>query len=185
MQRAKGNGWDGSQDNTNDVFADIANNTFATYTASGAIAERNAVVHLDAVGALAMSLLAPIAGDVSQGGEDGKNLVIISDTAAAHVVTSPVDGFNGAGTSGTATFGGVGAMISLKAANGHWYVQSAMNIAEFASNASQAWLTGQLTTLLTASDPVTISISTLTISAVNTAFGTVQTQLETILNALR
>lgn len=52
---------------------------------------------------------------------NGAVLVIASDTAAAHVITSPTVGFNKKGSSGTLTFAAtIGVTAVLVARNGQW-----------------------------------------------------------------
>jgi hypothetical protein len=64
----------------------------------------------------AISLALPVAG---QAGQDGRIIRIISDTAFAHVVTTPANGVNG--TLHILTFAGaVGNSITLEAYNGTW-----------------------------------------------------------------
>ena len=115
MIQAKGSSWEGSQDLSSDVKADIVVNTLSSYTASGAILETNATVYLNAASALAMTLAKPIAND-----DDGKHLVIRSLTAYAHTVTCTT-GINGGGTSVLTFPGNVGDVIELEAFNGYWY----------------------------------------------------------------
>ncbi len=70
----------------------------------GAITIKEGTVYLTKGTAAAITLAAPTAGLPSAGGDDGKELRVITTTAAAHVITSSVDGFNAKGSSGTATF---------------------------------------------------------------------------------
>ena len=76
---------------------------------------------LDYAGATAISLPAPPIGRGIQ--SDARFLVFSSTVAQAHVITSPVVGFNGKGSSGTATFGAAkGNAVGLLGINGNWYV---------------------------------------------------------------
>lgn len=78
--------------------------------------------------AAALTLAAPVAG-AYPAGDDGKEMAIYSETAAAHVITSSVDGFNAKGSSGTATFGAAkGNAIFLVARNGHWWSEGVINV---------------------------------------------------------
>lgn len=74
--------------------------------------------------AAAITLPPPTAGLPTAGGDDGKELTIVSSTAAAHVITCS-QGFNGKGSSGTATFAASkGSSVTLVAFNGQWYVSA-------------------------------------------------------------
>lgn len=78
--------------------------------------------------AAAITLAPPTAGLPTVGGDDGKELTIVSTTAVAHVVTCS-QGFNGKGSSGTATFGlAKGNGITLVAFNGQWYVTANVGV---------------------------------------------------------
>ena len=124
MIRARGSSWDGASDGTNDVYADVAHLTITDYAADGAIADKNALVTLSKAGVGAYTLAAP-----TDGTDDGKVLTIISKTAQAHVVTSPVVGFNAKGSSGTLTGGGAkGDTTVLVAIAGNWYVKDKVNV---------------------------------------------------------
>src|SRR4051812_49252056 len=68
---------------------------------SGAIAIKKGLVIITKAGVAAMTLALPVAGAQSAGGDDGKVLRIISATAQAHTVTTPVAGLNGASTIAT------------------------------------------------------------------------------------
>lgn len=83
-------------------------------TASGAIAIKNGKVWLSAGSALAMTLALPTAG-----ADDFKELLIISDAAQAHTVTTPSNGING--NKHIATFAALGDSITLVALGGVWY----------------------------------------------------------------
>lgn len=72
--------------------------------------------------AAAITIAAPTAGLPSAGGNDGQEIVVVSETAAAHVITSGTDGFNAKGSSGTATYGAAkGNVLRIVARNGHWW----------------------------------------------------------------
>lgn len=93
------------------------------YTASGAIPPVADLAIIQKASAAAMTLAAPAAAD------DGQVLVITSETAAAHTVTTShllADGVSGS-PHGTATSGGFkGATLTLVADNQLWNVQSAV-----------------------------------------------------------
>jgi hypothetical protein len=185
MIQAKGSSWDGAADGTDNVIADVANKIISTYTADGTVAEQCGLFFITKGSAAQITLPSPVSGDPATGGSDGMEMHFITGSPYAHIITCAT-GFNGANTSGTATFNGsLGSSITLKALGGFWYVKAAQGINEFAANASQAWLQGINTTLLNGTDPVTVTISTLTTGAVNTALASIQTEIEAILTALR
>jgi hypothetical protein len=84
-------------------------------TSAGAIAIKAGKVVIAGAAALAMTLVAPIAGT-----DDFKTLKIICSTAHAHTVTTPALGLNG--TSHIATFAAIGDHIELMAYQGTWLV---------------------------------------------------------------
>lgn len=87
-------------------------------TGDGAITVQNALVVLSKAGAGAITIVAPSAGT-----QDGILIQVFSTTAQQHVITCASVGFNGAGSSGTVTFGGaIGDGVTLRAYNGQWYV---------------------------------------------------------------
>lgn len=94
--------------------------------ADGAISVKSGLVIITKATAAALTLAAPTAGAISRGGDDGKQLYIISNTAAAHTVTQTTPGYNSAGTAGdVATFGAaIGNNLVLRAYNGAWLVES-------------------------------------------------------------
>lgn len=102
-------------------------------TVAGAIAlpAKSGVVDLSGTTVLAMTLGLPVAGLPSVGGDDGKILVILNDTAAkAHTITTPTNGLNGslhiATMSATAsTF----SVLILLAIGGTWIIISNSNCA--------------------------------------------------------
>jgi hypothetical protein len=111
--------------NTNLAALDL--DTPQVLAADGAITIKNGRVVITKGTAVAATLAAPVAGSVQSGGDDFKRLTIVSTTAAAHVITSPVDGFNAKGASGTCTFGAAkGNSVELQAYNGHWYTVAAI-----------------------------------------------------------
>lgn len=67
-----------------------------------------------------MTLANPVAGGPGIG-DDGKSLVIISNTAFAHTITTGAHGING--NKNIATFGAaIGNLIELRAYGGAWYM---------------------------------------------------------------
>jgi hypothetical protein len=186
MIRAKGSSFDGASDGTSDLFADVAELTMENMSADGTVDIVNGTIYISKGSAAAITLAAP-----TDGTDDGKVLKFVSTTAYAHVITSPVDGFNAAGSSGTATFGAAkGNSIVLMALKGHWYVRSAIGISEFASGSTSAGAIQTINlSLLTGTEPVTITIDTITsyataLSKTNAAFATLQGQLDAIWKAL-
>jgi len=94
---------------------------YQVLSADGAITIKDGVCVITKGTAIAATLAAPIAGLPTAGGDDGRILHIVSRTAAAHVITSPVVGFNAKGSSGTATFAAnIGSCCNLVAYNGNW-----------------------------------------------------------------
>lgn len=85
--------------------------------ANGAIDIRDGIVMITKATAAAVTLAASAAGK-----DDGKTLIVISTTAAAHTLTI-ANGLNGAGAGAdVGTFGGaIGDGITLVAYNGVWY----------------------------------------------------------------
>ena len=83
----------------------------------------SAMIKLSKGTAAAITLAAPTTTT-----HDGYKVMVFSTTAAAHVITGSVDGFNAKGSSGTITFGGaIGDSVSLVAMGGHWYTTSKVN----------------------------------------------------------
>ena len=97
-----------------------------TVAASGPITICTGTVFITAGSAAALTLPAPIAGAPVSGGMDGANLLIRSNTAYAHTVTTPTNGVNGASHIITFT-GAAGNYINLTALNGSWYVTANLN----------------------------------------------------------
>lgn len=83
-------------------------------TGDGAITLWSGTVFLAKGSAAAITLAAPVVGD-----DDGRTLIIISETAFAHVVTAPSNVING--NKVTATFGATANNnIEFVARNGFW-----------------------------------------------------------------
>lgn len=60
---------------------------------------------------------------------DGLIVQVYSETAFAHVITAGTSGFNGKGSSGTATFGAAkGNSLKLTARSGKWWVLSNIGV---------------------------------------------------------
>lgn len=87
-------------------------------SADGAIGIKNGTAIITKSTAAALTLALPTAG-----ADDGLVLRILSTTAAAHTITTPASGLNGA--SHIATFAGnIGSSVELVAYNGSWYMQN-------------------------------------------------------------
>jgi len=163
---AKGSSFDGNSDGTSDLFADVAHNICTEYAASGAIAEKNALVILTASSALAMTLALPTAGAPGTG-DDGKKLRILSKTAYAHTITC-TSGYNGGGTSLITFAAAAGSSVTLTAYNGYWWIGDASITAAFASAPSAAYTTataitqktGQVMLTGTAARAMTLALPT-------------------------
>jgi hypothetical protein len=96
------------------------------YTAAGAITLGNGKAILKAGSAAAMTLAAPVAGLPSAGGNDGQEIVIISDDAYAYTVTTPSNKINGAKHVATWT-AAIGNSLRLVAYNGVWLTADPVN----------------------------------------------------------
>ncbi len=86
----------------------------------GAITVPNAsaMFYITKATAAALTIVAPTVGT-----DDGKELTIWSETAAAHVITCASVGFNGKAASGTATWAAAkGNSMKFVARNGQWWV---------------------------------------------------------------
>ncbi|VTR92164.1 Uncharacterized protein OS=Chthoniobacter flavus Ellin428 GN=CfE428DRAFT_5533 PE=4 SV=1 [Gemmata massiliana] len=122
-----------------------ANNLTATMTMEGDFQPRHSVQATDGVitqcsgtvsitkaTAAALTIANPVAGRRDPlGGDDGQELTILSETAAAHTLSNAGGaGFNDGGTAtDLATFGGAkGDNIVLIARNGRWWVKSRVNV---------------------------------------------------------
>lgn len=91
------------------------------YNVAGAIGQKEGVVVINGSAALAMTLVAPTAGLPAAGGDDGKELVIISGSAFIHTVTTPANAINGSKHIITFSVGAVGNFQTLYAFGGLWY----------------------------------------------------------------
>lgn len=82
------------------------------------------VYYVNTNGVDAMTIAAPAAGDSAQGGDDGKEIIVISQHANAHTITfTGGTAQDGAGHTTTATFAAqLGASIKIKAFGGKWIV---------------------------------------------------------------
>jgi hypothetical protein len=98
-------------------------------SADGAITVKGGVVFITKGSAAALTLAAPTAGDPGAGGDDGKELIIVSTTAFAHTVTVATAGFNDLGAAGdVCTFTAAkGNGIRLIAYGGDWWVVGNIN----------------------------------------------------------
>lgn len=105
-------------------------NQYQVVSADGAIAIKSGTAVITKGTAAAVTIANPTSGDPVSGGDDGKRLVILSVTAAAHTVTRSTTGFNDAGASGdVATFGGAkGDAMVIIAYQGKWYTEDLRNV---------------------------------------------------------
>ncbi len=113
------------------VWAGDLTDQYAAYGASGAITQKSGNVFLTKAGVGVMTIANPISGAPESGGDDGKELTIVSTTANAHTVSNAAgSGFNGGGAaSDVGTFGGaIGDGVSLIAYGGKWIVKSKTNV---------------------------------------------------------
>lgn len=79
------------------------------------ITARAGVVRLNKATAGAYTIADPVAAD------EGKRILVVSMTAAAHVITAATSGFNGKGSSGTATYGAaIGNTVELACIQQKW-----------------------------------------------------------------
>jgi hypothetical protein len=98
----------------------------AALSADGAISLKEGTAAITKGTAATLTIADPTAGD-----DDGKELTVISTTAAAHTLSNAAgSGFNAAGASAdVATFGGaIGDSITLFAYGGKWLVKSKTNV---------------------------------------------------------
>lgn len=99
------------------AIAETAGRAVTVISGDGAITIANSIVFLTKGSAAAITIAAPT--DVTH---DGIQIWVVTGTAAAHVITSGVDGFNAKGSSGTCTYtAAIGNAVLLIARNGHWY----------------------------------------------------------------
>lgn len=99
----------------------------SSYTATGsADALPNHIsgtVVVETAGVDAMTLAAPTSGTQAAGGDSGRVLVIISNTANAHTITATGLFKTGSASVNVATFAAfAGASLTLRASAGLWYV---------------------------------------------------------------
>lgn len=98
---------------------------YVAASGDGAISVKTGIVFITKGTAAALTLAAPTAGT-----DDGKELTIMSTTAAAHTVTNSSPGFNAGGAGkDVATFAAaIGNNMVLSAYQGTWYVVSQVGI---------------------------------------------------------
>jgi hypothetical protein len=105
----------------NRLEAAFAVNDDTTALAGAAIQVNQGEFHITKATAGNYTMIAPIAGLPSLGGQDGNILRIVSATAAAHVITFPANTLNG--NTHIMTFAAaVGNGVELHAKNGKWLV---------------------------------------------------------------
>lgn len=86
-------------------------------TVASTLVPKNGILSLYLAGVQAVTMPVAIAGV-----DDGKECLIISETAQAHTVTYATTGYNGAGASGDrALFSAKGDYVRLVALNGVWF----------------------------------------------------------------
>jgi hypothetical protein len=86
-------------------------------TVAGTLVPKNGILSLYLAGATAVTMPVAIAGV-----DDGKECLIVSETAQAHTVTYATTGFSGGGAGAdVATFSAKGDYLRLIALNGVWY----------------------------------------------------------------
>jgi hypothetical protein len=109
--------------NLTDGSANAAPVPYQVIPGDGAITIAHGTVVLTKATAAAITI------DVPPVAMNGAQLVIISTTAVAHVITQGAVGFNAKGSSGTATFTtAIGNGAVLVAYNGNWYVPAKTNV---------------------------------------------------------
>lgn len=99
--------------------------------ANGAVTQKSGVLFVTKAGVCAMTIADPVSGAAEAGGDDCKELCIVSATANAHTLdNSAGSGFNAGGAGAdVGTFGGAkGDNILLIAYGGVWYVKSKVNV---------------------------------------------------------
>lgn len=102
--------------NNNGLVRPVTRSNAATI--ANALLPKNGILSLYLAGVQAITLASPIAVV-----DDGKTMLIISETAQAHTVTYS-GGFGGAGTGkDVATFAAIGDYLRIVAINGKWYVE--------------------------------------------------------------
>lgn len=95
----------------------------ATYVANGAIAVQDGIIGLGSSGALAMTLVAPVAGE-----QDGVTMKFVCVTKHAHVIVTPLLAIDGIMDTVTFAASVAGECMVLQAYNGVWYMISALGV---------------------------------------------------------
>lgn len=109
------------------VLAGAAQVPSQSLTANTSLESSNpGVVGLDGAGAITVTILAPVTGSEAAGGDDGKVLEFVAQTAHAHVITGPTNCFNGSTHICTFT-AAVANYLRLVALGGIWYVTDNIN----------------------------------------------------------
>lgn len=99
----------------------------AAAVSGGAAAPICGTSFIETAGVDACTLAAPVAGPVSQGGNDGLEITIIDNGGHAHTVTAPANSIVPAHH--LLTFGGTrGSFITLIARNGVWIPQASSGV---------------------------------------------------------
>lgn len=109
-----------------DVVVTQVQHEIQVAAADGAITLKSGKVLITKATAAALTLADPVVGLQSAGGDDGKELEVISTTAAAHTVTI-AGGLNGGGSGAdVGTYGAaIGNRFSVVAYNGKWWAAGA------------------------------------------------------------
>lgn len=94
---------------------------FEVEAADGAIGIKDGVAIITKGSAAALTLAAPTAGLPTAGGDDGRQLNIVSTTAFAHQITCPANKINGNKLSATLA-AAAGSAVKLVAYQGVWYL---------------------------------------------------------------
>jgi hypothetical protein len=92
-------------------------------SAAGAVPVADGITTLAGSGAVAYTLVAPVAGE-----QDGIVMKFICITKHAHTVTTPADGIDGIMDTATFAASVPGECMTLQAYNGVWYMTSALGV---------------------------------------------------------
>lgn len=107
------------------VIGGEVSNPHTVMAADGAVPVKSGYVFITKAGVCAMTITDPVSGV-----DDGKRLVLISETANAHTLTRATTGFNDGGGGGDlATWGGAkGDGMALVARAGKWWTEYTRNV---------------------------------------------------------
>jgi hypothetical protein len=114
---------------TADVYNQLAGiipelNSFSANGSADALPNHvTGTIRITTAGVNAMTLAAPGLGSLKDGGDAGRTLIIISETANAHTLTATGLLKTGSASVNVATFAAfAGASLTLRASGGLWYV---------------------------------------------------------------